>query len=112
MADQSKLHIRLHVYDEEIEVTVNREDEEYYRSAAKLITDRYNAYAQAYKGRKSEHVISLMTLVDIALLYQKERRIMILPPTIMFLPASRKRWRMLWVRHVDDMRTLTQYIYL
>ena len=73
MADQNKLHIRLHVYDEEIEVTVNREDEEYYRSAAKLITDRYNAYAQAYKGRKSEHVISLMTLVDIALLYQKER---------------------------------------
>lgn len=73
MADQSKLHIRLHVYDEEIEVTINREDEEYYRSAAKLITDRYNAYAQAYKGRKSEHVISLMTLVDIALLYQKER---------------------------------------
>jgi len=73
MADQSKLHIRLHVYDEEIEVTVNREDEEYYRSAAKLITDRYNAYAQAYKGRKSEHIISLMTLVDIALLYQKER---------------------------------------
>lgn len=73
MADQSKLHIRLHVYDEEIEVTVKREDEEYYRSAAKLITDRYNAYAQAYKGRKSEHIISLMTLVDIALLYQKER---------------------------------------
>ena len=70
---EDKLHIRLHVYDEEIEVTVNREDEEYYRSAAKLITDRYNAYAQAYKGRKSEHVISLMTLVDIALLYQKER---------------------------------------
>ncbi|MBQ8152924.1 MAG: cell division protein ZapA [Prevotella sp.] len=73
MADQDKLHIRLHVYDEEIEVTVKREDEEFYRSAAKLITDRYNAYAQAYKGRKSEHLISLMTLVDIALLYQKER---------------------------------------
>ncbi len=73
MADQSKLHIRLHVYDEEIEVKINREDEEFYRSAAKLITDRYNAYAQAYKGRKSEHTISLMTLVDIALLYQKER---------------------------------------
>ena len=70
---EDKLHIRLHVYDEEIEVTVKREDEEYYRSAAKLITDRYNAYAQAYKGRKSEHIISLMTLVDIALLYQKER---------------------------------------
>jgi cell division protein ZapA len=72
MADQNKLHIRLHVYDEEIEVIINREDEEFYRKAAKLITERYNAYAQAYKGRKSEHTISLMTLVDIALLYQKE----------------------------------------
>ena len=74
MAEQNKdrLHIRLHVYDEDIEVVINREDEEYYRSAAKLITDRYNAYAQAYKGRKNEHIISLMTLVDIALMYQKE----------------------------------------
>ena len=75
MAEQNKnrLHIRLHVYDEDIEVVINREDEEFYRLAAKLITERYNAYAQAYKGRKNEHIISLMTLVDIALLYQKER---------------------------------------
>lgn len=75
MAEQNRdrLHIRLHVYDEEIEVVVNREDEEYYRSAAKLITERYNAYAQAYKGRKSDHIVALMTLIDIALMYQKER---------------------------------------
>ena len=74
MAEQNKdrLHIRLHVYDEEIEVVVNRDDEEFYRKAAKLITERYNAYAQAYKGRKSEHTIALMTLIDIALMYQKE----------------------------------------
>ena len=70
--NKEKLHIRLHVYNEDIEVTVNREDEVYYRAAAKLITDRYNAYAQAYKGRKSEHTISLMTLIDIALLYERE----------------------------------------
>ena len=70
--NKEKLHIRLHVYNEDIEVTVNREDEAYYRAAAKLITDRYNAYAQAYKGRKSEHTISLMTLIDIALLYERE----------------------------------------
>ncbi|MEE3444684.1 MAG: cell division protein ZapA [Prevotella sp.] len=69
--NKEKLHIKLHVYDEEIEVTVNREDEEYYRAAAKLITDRYNAYAQAYKGRKGEHTISLMTLIDIALMYER-----------------------------------------
>ena len=74
MAEQKdRLHIRLHVYDEEIEVVVNRDDEEYYRRAAKLITDRYNAYSQAYKGRKSDHTIALMTLIDIALMYQKER---------------------------------------
>lgn len=75
MAEQKKdrLHIRLHVYDEEIEVVVNRDDEEFYRSAAKLITERYNAYCGAYKGRKSDHTIALMTLIDIALMYQKER---------------------------------------
>ena len=71
--NKEKLHIRLHVYDEEIEVTVNRSDEEYYRAAAKLITDRYNAYAQAYKGRKSDHTIALMSLIDIASMYQRER---------------------------------------
>mgnify|MGYP002622172119 FL=1 len=74
MAEQKdRLHIRLHVYDEEIEVVVNRDDEEFYRRAAKLITERYNAYSQAYKGRKSDHTIALMTLIDIALMYQKER---------------------------------------
>ena len=75
MAEQNKdrLHIRLHVYDEEIEVVINREDEEYYRSAAKLITERYNGYAQRFKGRKTDHTIALMTLVDISLTYQKER---------------------------------------
>ncbi len=75
MAEQNreKLHIRLHVYDEEIDVTIDRDDEAYYRAAAKLITDRYNAYAQAYRGRKSDHTIALMTLIDVALLYEKER---------------------------------------
>ena len=74
MAEQNKdkLHIRLHVYDAEIEVVVKRDEEEYYRAAAKLITERYNAYAQAYKGRKSDHTIALMTLIDVALMYQKE----------------------------------------
>ena len=71
--NKERLNIHLHVYDEEIEVTVNRAEEEYYRNAAKLITDRYNAYAQAYKGRKGEHTIALMTLIDIALRYERER---------------------------------------
>lgn len=72
--NNEKLHIRLHVYDEEVQVTIKREDEELYRAAAKLITDRYNAYAQAYKGKKGEHTISLMTLIDVALLYERTSR--------------------------------------
>ena len=71
--NQDRLHITLHVYDEEIEVVIKRDEEEYYRAAAKLITERYNAYSQAYKGRKSDHTIALMTLIDVTLLYQKER---------------------------------------
>ena len=71
--NNEKLHIRLHVYDEEIEVTIKRSDEEFYRKAAKHITDRYNAYSQAYKGKKGEHTIALMTLIDIALMYERER---------------------------------------
>ena len=71
--NNEKLNIRLHVYDEEIQVTISRSDEELYRRAAKLITDRYNAYAQAYKGMKGEHTIALMTLIDIALLHERER---------------------------------------
>ena len=70
--DKEKLHIRLHVYDEEVEVTIDRNEEVYYRAAAKLITDRYNRYAQAYKGRKGDHTISLMTLIDIALMYERQ----------------------------------------
>lgn len=75
MAEESKekLNIRLHVYDEDIMTVLhNRQDEEYYRNAAKLISERYGAYAQLYKGRKSEHTIALMTLLDIALRYEKE----------------------------------------
>ena len=75
MAEQKtdRLHIRLHVYDEEVDVVIDREEEEFYRSTAKLITERYNAYSGRYAGRKSDHTIALMTLIDIALLYQKER---------------------------------------
>ena len=70
--NQDRLHITLHVYDEEIEVVVKRDEEEYYRAAAKLITERYGAYAQVYRGRKSDHTIALMTLIEIALRYEKE----------------------------------------
>ena len=71
MADD-KLHIRLHVYDAELSVNVPREDEEFYRSAAKLITDTVNTYATLFKGKKSDKDIAYMAMLDIALHYKKE----------------------------------------
>lgn len=67
-----KLHIRLHVYDTDMSVTIPREDEEYYRRCAKLITDIVNSYSAVFKGRKSEKEILYMALIDIALRYEKK----------------------------------------
>ena len=69
---KDKLNIRLHIYDEEVGVKIDREDEEYFRLAAKLITERYNAYAQALKGRMNDHSIALRVLLDISVMYEKE----------------------------------------
>ena len=69
---KKKLKIRLHVYDTEIAVNVVRDDEEYYRKAAKLITDTVNTYADIFKGRKSDKELLYMALIDIALRYEKE----------------------------------------
>ncbi|MBO5584575.1 MAG: cell division protein ZapA [Prevotella sp.] len=71
---EEKLHIRLHVYDTEISVNVLREDEEYYRKAATLITDTVNTYASVFKGRKSDKDLLYMALIDIALRYEKEAK--------------------------------------
>ena len=67
-----KLHIRLHVYDTELSVNVPRDDEEYCRSAAKLITDTVNTYSTLFKGKKGDKDIMYMAMLDIALKYKKE----------------------------------------
>ena len=73
-SDKETLNITLHVYDEDIRTVLhNREDEQYFRQAAKLISERYGAYAQVYKGRKRDHTIALMTLIEIAFRLERER---------------------------------------
>jgi len=71
-ANRDKLHIRLHVYDTEISVNIVREEEEYYRNAAKLITNTVNNYASVFRGRKSDKELLYMALIDIALRFEKE----------------------------------------
>lgn len=72
--NKEKLHIRLHVYDTDMTVNIPREDEELYRSAAKLISETINRYASYYDGRKSEKEILYMALIDIALQLVREQK--------------------------------------
>ena len=74
MAEDTKQHIRIHVYDQDFDIAVKPEQEPLYRKAAKFITDRYNKYAEMFKSHKSDHTIALMTLIDSALLYEIERQ--------------------------------------
>lgn len=62
-----KIEISLQLYDEELEATINEEEKERYLATADYVTQKYNAYAQAYNGKKSDHTISLMAMLDIAL---------------------------------------------
>lgn len=71
MDENDKLHIRLNVYDTVLAVNILRDDEQYYRDAAKLITGVVSSYAARYKGRKSEKEIMYMALIDIALRYER-----------------------------------------
>ena len=74
MAEENeKLNIRLHVYDTDIPVKVNREDETYYRNAAKLISSTVSRYAERYKTKKSEKEILYMAMIDNSLRYEKEK---------------------------------------
>lgn len=71
MAENDKLHIKLHVYDTDISVNAPRQDEEYYRKAGKLITDTVNTYASLFKNAKSTKDLLYMALIDITLRYEK-----------------------------------------
>lgn len=53
--DKDKLWIKLHLYDTDMSVSINRNsgEEEFYRKAAKLITDLVNIYASRFKTKSS-----------------------------------------------------------
>ena len=63
---EAKTRIELEVYDELIEVYANKSDVKRYIDAAKMVTDRFNTYAELFSGKKSHHTIALITMLDIA----------------------------------------------
>ena len=73
MGDKEKLHIRLHIYDTDMPVVIDRQDEYLYREAAKDINEAMNAYSEVFKGKKSDKEILYMALIDIAYNYEAEK---------------------------------------
>ena len=65
--DKTKIKINLQIYDTEFEIHIDKDNIENYYQAARFVSNRFNAYMYAYKKRKSEHEIALMTMLDIAL---------------------------------------------
>ena len=66
--EKTRIKIKLPIYDTEFEISIDNKDIDRFYDASRLVTDRLNAYTVAYKDRKSEHDIALMTMLDLALI--------------------------------------------
>lgn len=64
---EEKLRIKLHLYETDLMVNVPREEEQYYRAAAKQVTETVNTYAKIYQGKKTHNDVMYMAMIDLAL---------------------------------------------
>lgn len=64
---EEKLRIKLHLYETDLRVNVPREEEQYYRAAAKQVTETVNTYAKIYQGKKTHNDVMYMAMLDLAL---------------------------------------------
>lgn len=64
---EEKLRIKLHLYETDFMVNVPREEEQYYRAAAKQVTETVNTYAKIYQGKKTHNDVMYMAMLDLAL---------------------------------------------
>lgn len=64
---EEKLRIKLHLYETDLMVNVLREEEQYYRAAAKQVTETVNTYAKIYQGKKTHNDVMYMAMLDLAL---------------------------------------------
>ena len=65
--EEEKITIELSVFDEKLNVTVNKKEQKLYEEAALFVTKRYSWYFKTYEKNKSEQEISRMALVDICI---------------------------------------------
>ena len=71
---KEKQHINIHIYDLDISIKVDADQEPLYREAASLINDRVNAYFSVWKGRKADKEILYYAMIDIALRFVSESK--------------------------------------
>lgn len=64
---EEKLRIKLHLYETDLMVNVPRVEEQYYRAAAKQVTETVNTYAKIYQGKKTHNDVMYMAMLDLAL---------------------------------------------
>lgn len=64
---EEKLRIKLHLYETDLMVNVPREEEQYYRAAARQVTETVNTYAKIYQGKKTHNDVMYMAMLDLAL---------------------------------------------
>lgn len=64
---EEKLRIKLHLYETDLMVNVPREEKQYYRAAAKQVTETVNTYAKIYQGKKTHNDVMYMAMLDLAL---------------------------------------------
>lgn len=64
---EEKLRIKLHLYETDLMVNVPREEEQYYRAAAKQVTETVDTYAKIYQGKKTHNDVMYMAMLDLAL---------------------------------------------
>ena len=70
--EQSKITLRLNIYDTVVTVNVPREDEPLYRKDAELINELLNIYYSNFKGIKSDKEIIYFAMIDLGLRLQRE----------------------------------------
>ena len=70
--EQSKITIRLNIYDTVVTVNVPREDEPLYRKDAELINELLNIYYSNFKWIKSDKEIIYFAMIDLGLRLQRE----------------------------------------
>lgn len=66
-----KTKLKLRLYDEDVEVFVEERDKEIYEAAAASITKEMENMMAQFRGTKSEHAISMLTMLRFAIGYHR-----------------------------------------